>query len=210
MVHDMALGKISKSIGERNFTNYDYVDIAEGISTIEYHAGNLFGSGIPSTKHILSRKPFYSHDSTEGASMGATGAVIQKYYTMTFKYPRIVEGYLIINASLYADLTAGTTTIGLKATLQKNGVAITNADQSSIFVFIAPGTQTKRAGILLTVPRTKFGPGDTLTLLMEVNNSTVATGSIVLFADPANRTDTEKSSGLITRLDTYIPFVPEL
>lgn len=207
----MVSAKTIQSIGERNFTSYDYVDIAEGISTIEYFAGNLTTSS-PSVQTVLSTKEFYSHDYTEGASAASSGVVISKNYAMPFKYPRIVEGYMIVNSSIWANLTAGTTVINATWKLKKNGNTIVTVSRLPLFNFIGAGTQSKRAAILLLVPRTKFGRGDILSMHIEISNTpgVGAAGSIVLFADPYNRTDTEKSSGMITRLSVYIPFVPEL
>lgn len=197
------------SKAERNFTNYDYVDIAEGVATVEYYGGNI-DAGLPSTSYVLSRNQFNSHDYTIGASLVDTGDLTDKVFGMTFKYPRIVDGMIIVNASVYGNVTIGTTNIDVTVKAKKNSTVLASVSVESALNFVAPGAIGLRISKGLSISRTKFGPGDVLGIEIILNNATSCTGAVTLLADPANRTDTELSSGLATRMSVYIPFVPEL
>lgn len=202
--------------------SYTWTDLLTGKAYKKFY-GTKAESG-----YILVTEPLRS---TEGYITTAAAAntdvmtkVIDVTFETTFDIPQIIEGLSMINATLggvsvtdvttktwkmVCDIYKNTTFLasGATAILSGTTTAVATADSSEILLDI-------------TLPKTSFARGDTLKLQCEMWAKKVTgnpgTNIFAIGNDPADRNDPNAAASKViedadtTKLEFYVPFVPDL
>ena len=228
----MALSKKYMTQSEA-IISYDFTDMIVGVAYKTYYLGAAHGNGNILTSSVIGSDGagFVEGAATKGIvsyDAGGNGAdtlveVFNQDYTFTFTVPATIEGELVCSFSHGlggAAADPSTCSIKTKVVIEKNGTPIVNEETTEIDLIpgFTGGEDSLPGAIALTMPKTHFAIGDTLTVnVIGFSKSGVATRAIFygIGTDPEGRDNLYQAHKVIedgqgTAFKVHIPFKPDL
>ena len=191
---------------EQALANYDYNDIARGISNVVFYGG-AYNHGNNVSGMALSNSTFWSDPIVLKAGSGVIDReiVMSKDFDLSFGSPRVVKGTMVINVPMG---------VGQNAAAQGNKVVYVSGMLTVSKISNGATTQLGKEGtsvhtdtiadsdmtgymfcVMMDIPSTKFKKDDVLRLKVDLWGKT-GDGDVVfgIGCDPQNRNDTETTT----------------
>lgn len=197
--------------------SFDAIDVASG------RAVEVFNAGTTSGAFILSDDVFYSQDRTIRTDAVAGTSYVQLHsgaFQVEFLRTMVIDGSSLVSVSYglapHGDIGTSRSYINVKVQRNRGGV-ITELMSGASRVFLksagaAGGVYSETAAIDLELPKTTFGVGDKIILLVEQFGKVASNNADFGFGcDPRAREDDGGdpivSGAHTTKLEFHVPFV---
>ncbi len=218
------------SARENTIISFAFSDIASGKSYVIFYGGYGGAYFLTTSTNINSG---YQSNATTNAGITtadvietAFGIKLSINFDTKFDVAQTIDGDTFCNATIGINSNAvgdnETADVALTVSAQKNGVHLVSGATVLTEGSLNTGTNKHDSGefaVVLDIPKTSFGIGDTLRFVVEVSGNGTSGDNLIVGIghDPANRNEDVSNANNKTILDSQttqmrfaVPFVPQI